>query len=88
MPNHGKVDISVSCSFDPEAKVWIATSNDINLALEDSSLDRLFERIPIVIVDLIEDGGLKGLTESPVVTLSAHNGPIPLPINGGLHART
>ncbi len=47
--------ISILAEWDPEASVWVATSNDIRgLAIEAPTLERLAERLPGVLEDLIE----------------------------------
>ena len=45
----------ITCTWDPEARVWIATSNDIpGLVLESGSLDTLMERTRIAVPELLE----------------------------------
>jgi len=47
--------ININAEWDPEAAVWVATSEDIaGLAIEAPTLERLVERLPGVIEDLIE----------------------------------
>lgn len=46
----------VSAFWDDEAKVWVATSDDIpGLATEASTLDALVERVNAVAPELLED---------------------------------
>ncbi len=45
----------INAEWDEEAKVWIATSSDIDgLAIEASTIDALIERLRIVIPELQE----------------------------------
>jgi len=47
--------IVIRAFFDKEAKVWVATSNDISgLYIEADTMEILLERIPDVLADLIE----------------------------------
>ncbi|MCR5481691.1 MAG: DUF1902 domain-containing protein [Clostridia bacterium] len=49
------MNYSVFCTWDEEAKVWIATSPDIiGLVLESESLDLLMERANDAIPELLE----------------------------------
>ena len=49
------MDYMITCTWDPEARVWIATSNDIpGLVLESGSLDTLMERTRIAVPELLE----------------------------------
>ena len=40
--------------FDDEAQVWIASSDEIPLALEDGSLDKLMYRVKLAAPELVE----------------------------------
>ena len=44
--------------WDDEANVWIASSDEIPLALEDGSLDKLMYRVKIAAPELIEMNNL------------------------------
>ncbi len=45
----------VNLAWDPEASVWIATSDDIpGLALESGSFDALLERVRFAVPELLE----------------------------------
>ncbi|MEO6395692.1 MAG: DUF1902 domain-containing protein [Devosia sp.] len=45
----------VCAKWDDEAKVWVATSEDVpGLVTEDASLDNLVKRISVVIPELLE----------------------------------
>lgn len=47
--------INITAEWDPEASVWVATSKDVHgLAIEAPTLERLAERLPGVLEDLIE----------------------------------
>ena len=49
------MDYRITYAYDEDASVWIATSDDIpGLVPEDESLDRLEERVKIVVSELIE----------------------------------
>jgi hypothetical protein len=63
-----KLPINIDAEWDPEASVWVATSEDIHgLAIEAPTLERLVERLPGVIEDLIEFNHpeLAGLSDIP-----------------------
>jgi hypothetical protein len=47
--------ILVSATWDPEASVWVATSDDIPLVTEAASLEALKDKLPGIIQDLLED---------------------------------
>jgi hypothetical protein len=60
--------INILAEWDPEASVWVATSDDINgLAIESPTLERLAERLPGVLEDLIafNHPELAGLDDIP-----------------------
>lgn len=44
----------VKLSWDDEAKVWLANCDEIPLAMEDGSLDKLIYRVKIAAPELIE----------------------------------
>lgn len=47
--------LKINAEWDPDACVWVATSNDIDgLAIEAGSIDALIERLKIVIPELME----------------------------------
>jgi len=47
--------LKISAEWDEEAKVWVATSDDVpGLAIEASTMDALIERLKIVIPELME----------------------------------
>lgn len=45
---------NVEISWDDEAKVWLANCDEIPLAMEDGSLDKLIYRVKIAAPELIE----------------------------------
>jgi hypothetical protein len=48
-------DVSVQARWDDEAKVWTATSNDIQeLVIEAETLPEVFHEIALVLPDLLE----------------------------------
>ena len=50
-----KLPIDIVAEWDPEASVWVATSEDIaGFVMEDATLERLVSRVPGVLEDLIE----------------------------------
>lgn len=63
----------ITCTWDPEACVWIATSDDVpGLVLESGSYDALVERTRIAVPELLElnhesggDYSLRFRTERP-----------------------
>ena len=49
-----KTHYTVNITWDDEADVWIAISDDIPLALEHSSFDTLIERVRLAAPELLE----------------------------------
>ena len=45
---------NIKLSWDDEAKVWLANCDEIPLAMEDGSLDKLIYRVKIAAPELIE----------------------------------
>ncbi len=57
------MEYHVNLSWDAEASVWMATSEDIpGLALEGGSLDALLERVRYAVPELLEMNGCKAAT--------------------------
>jgi hypothetical protein len=55
-----KLPIEISAEWDPEASVWVATSEDIDgFVMEDATIERLASRVPDVLEDLIELNGVE-----------------------------
>jgi len=80
-----QIEIIVNAFWDDEAKVWVATSNDIDgLAIEADSFEELTIKIPNALADLIELNcydDYKGLPEIPFHLMASHNGAIQNPIS-------
>jgi predicted RNase H-like HicB family nuclease len=50
---------TVHCTWDPEAAVWVATSDDVpGLATGADTLDTLVDKLKVVIPELLEANGL------------------------------
>ena len=50
----------INLQWDPEASVWIATSEDVpGLVLESGSYDALLERVRYTAPELLESNGVK-----------------------------
>ena len=50
-----KLPIVIVAQWDPDASVWVATTEDIGgFVMEDATLERLVSRVPAVLEDLIE----------------------------------
>ncbi len=64
-----RLPINIVAEWDPEASVWVATSEDIaGFVMEDATIERLTSRIPDVLEDLIELNNVElpaGLSEVP-----------------------
>ena len=53
-------EYTINFSWDPEASVWIATSENIpGLVLESGSFDALIERVRFAVPELLELNGLQ-----------------------------
>ena len=50
-------EYTVLLSWDDEAAVWVAENDDIPIALESNSLDRLIERTRAAVPELLELNG-------------------------------
>lgn len=63
--------IEVHSTWDSEAEVWVATSEDVpGLAIEAETTERLIERLKTVIPELLELNGLPHNREIPFHLLS------------------
>ena len=52
------MELSVKFTWDPEARVWIAESDDVpGLVLESGSFDALVERVRVAVPELLELNG-------------------------------
>ena len=71
------MEYKVTLTWDPEAKVWVATSEDIKgLVLEDGSFDALIAKVQAAVPELIEINNLpegKTICYSPGQFLRAVN---------------
>lgn len=57
--NKFAMSVMVKAEFDDEAKVWIATSDDVpGLVSEDSDLEKLLDTVGELIPLLLEENGL------------------------------
>jgi hypothetical protein len=63
-----RLTIIVRADWDDEAKVWVATSSDVQgLAIEADTLEQLAERVTGAVADLIELNGFESsLPEIPI----------------------
>ena len=52
-------EYTIQLSWDDEAEVWLAINDEIPLALESDSLDKLIERVKIVAPEIIEMNNLE-----------------------------
>jgi hypothetical protein len=52
--------IRISADWDDEARVWVATSEDIGLVTEAETLDALLAKMPDMIADLLDGNGSSG----------------------------
>ena len=57
--------------WDDEANVWIASCDEIPLALEDGSLDKLMYRVKLAVPELIEMNNLPKY-DSLLLTVTQH----------------
>jgi len=62
-------EYAVKFTWDAEASVWVATSEDIpGLVLESGSFDALVERVRFAVPELLE---LNGLNQKPLLSFSS-----------------
>ena len=52
-------EYTIQLSWDDEAEVWLAINDEIPLALESDSLDKLIERVKIAAPEIIELNNLE-----------------------------
>jgi hypothetical protein len=61
----------VRAEWDEEARVWVATSDDVpGLATEDDNLESLIEKLKTIIPELLEANGWTGEIEVPFEILT------------------
>ena len=71
----GIKQITVTAEWDPEAQVWVATSDDVpGLITEASTVEALAEKLSVIIPELLEaNGNLAGNEVGQVpINLIAH----------------
>ncbi|MBC6442959.1 MAG: DUF1902 domain-containing protein [Rhodobacteraceae bacterium] len=78
------VSITVNAQWDPDARVWVATSTDIGgLAIESPTFEALQDKVAAALADLLELNGTgplsTGLHHIPVHILARQTTRIPLP---------
>lgn len=78
------VSIIVRAEWDEEARVWVATSNDISgLAVEAGTLEEIKGKVENAISDLLELNGLEDLDGSlrniPIHIMAEQLGRVPNP---------
>ena len=57
--------IVVHADWDPEVEVWVATTQDLRgLVTEADTIERLRAKLPGMILDWLEDGGISDLPAS------------------------
>ena len=73
--------IIVRAEWDDEAKVWVATSDDVGLATEAETLEALRPKVIGMIVELLEldDADYSGLPEIPIQIMAQQLARIPNP---------
>ena len=64
----GPKQITVNAEWDPEAKVWVATSDDVpGLITEAETVEALAEKLSVMVPELLEaNGTLVGNASLPV----------------------
>ena len=71
----GPKQITVNAEWDPEAKVWVATSDDVpGLITEADTIEALAEKLSVMIPELLEANGVlagNAVREVPI-NLIAH----------------
>ena len=71
----GTKQITVNAEWDPEAKVWVATSDDVpGLDTEVETVEALAEKLSVMVPELLEANGTlagNGIREVPI-NLIAH----------------
>lgn len=62
--------IVIRATWDDEASVWIAESDDIGLVTEAPTMEALRQKVPQMIIDLLECDGESGSVDIPVEYIS------------------
>ena len=61
----------VRVEWDEDAKVWVATSDDVpGLATEEDSMEKLIEKLKILIPELLEANGIHSEFDVPFEVLA------------------
>jgi predicted RNase H-like HicB family nuclease len=69
--------IIVHADWDPEASVWVATTQDVRgLVTEAESIEALRAKLPGIVLDLLEENGISDLPASIEIVARASD---PLP---------
>ena len=64
-------DINVEAFWDEEARVWVASSNDVpGLITESDTMEHLMQKLKILIPELLQANGL--LSESDAADIPIH----------------
>jgi hypothetical protein len=73
--------IIVRADWDNEAKVWVATSDDIGIATEADTLEQLTSKIVAMVAELLalEDDDFSDLPEIPIQIMAQQLARIPNP---------
>jgi uncharacterized protein DUF1902 len=73
--------IIVRADWDNEAKVWVATSDDIGIATEADTLEQLTPKVVAMVAELLEfeDDGFSDLPEIPIQIMAQQLARIPNP---------
>jgi hypothetical protein len=73
--------IIVRADWDSEAKVWVATSDDIGVATEADTLEQLTSKVVAMVAELLELGAddFSDLPEIPVQIMAQQLARIPNP---------
>ena len=78
----GTKHITVNAEWDPEAKVWVATSDDVpGLITEADTIEALAEKLSIMIPELLEANGIlvdSAVREMPINLIARREHLIPL----------
>lgn len=69
--------IIVHADWDPEAAVWVATTQDLRgLVTEAESIEALRAKLPGMILDLLEESGSSDLPASIEIVARSSDGPL------------
>jgi predicted RNase H-like HicB family nuclease len=70
--------IVVHADWDPEAQIWVATTQDIRgLVTEADSIEALRAKLPGMVVDLLEESGVSDLPASIEIIARASDRLVP-----------